>query len=791
MAMLKELEHLKISLDAIKLATNSFHDDYFVGVGGFGKVYKGEIITTTTDTDGGLAKVVAFKRLDRRHGQGEHEFLMEIMMLSRYRHKNLVSLLGFCDEGEEKILVYEYEFNGSLEKYLSSTTLTWAQRLKICIGAARGLEYLHNPLGTQQRVLHRDVKSANVLLDQFWEAKIADFGLSKMGPANQEFTFLVSNAVGTFGYCDPLYMETNILTKESDVYSFGVVLFEVLCGRLCIGKPDEEPRLLTEMAKRSYEQGAIEDIIFNGLREQMEPNSLKTFSSVAYRCLKREREERPTMAQVLEELELALEYQESFQSGKPMEYEEIIQMADREHPLVYTNKGELKLLLSSGILVDWGRRWFSLSKNEQNCEMISASEFSFKDPKIIEWVPDQNSRFSEVAKIERAEDMNIEVDIETIFLTPGITYAAYLVFKNFAEDNSDDSDHNSDHDSDDSHTVKSKMLFEPLYVGLQYKFKDAGEFSVSYLAEQIDNGWMLIELCQFISHKKAAKLEVSFDSIHVRDSILIEGIQFLPVELAIEEEPVAVDNSNTMIDTNWEQKLPRDYQYIIKTAKDHVPYNITNKEIYMLFIHGILTNRGRMFFSLNKDGIKCCMVAARVVLEDNEDNEDTSFRWISLHESIFKKAAECKSGSELNINCRINSHMMSPNTNYATYLVYKLPEVSDGKFECPLQVKDSDGYSSEDEKVQFVFLSSPKIPLIMMAKSDQDHNQRPNKNPLHRPKIEGTPRQRKDGWMEAQIWDFTTDATTRTININVELSLCDNEEELIGLIVQGIELRPK
>ncbi|CAI9275008.1 unnamed protein product [Lactuca saligna] len=144
--MLKELEHLKISLDAIKLATNSFHDDYFVRVGGFGKVYKGEIITTTTD--GGLAKVVAFKRLDRRHGQGEHEFLMEIMMLFRYRHKNLVSLLGFCDEGDEKILFYEYEFNGSLERYLSSNTLTWAQQLKICIGAARGLEYLHNPPGT-------------------------------------------------------------------------------------------------------------------------------------------------------------------------------------------------------------------------------------------------------------------------------------------------------------------------------------------------------------------------------------------------------------------------------------------------------------------------------------------------------------------------------------------------------------------------------------------------------------------------------------------------------------------
>ncbi|KAM0026934.1 putative protein kinase RLK-Pelle-CrRLK1L-1 family [Helianthus debilis subsp. tardiflorus] len=159
MALVKEFEHLKISSDVIKLATNSFGSEHFIGIGGFGKVYKGEIL----DKDG-QPITVTIKRLDRKHGQGDHEFMTEIMMLSRYRHKNLVSLVGFCDEADEKIFVYEYEFNGSLEKYLNSNTLTWVQRLKICVGAARRLEYLHNPLDTQQRVLHRDVKSANVLL---------------------------------------------------------------------------------------------------------------------------------------------------------------------------------------------------------------------------------------------------------------------------------------------------------------------------------------------------------------------------------------------------------------------------------------------------------------------------------------------------------------------------------------------------------------------------------------------------------------------------------------------------
>lgn len=786
--MLKELSHLKISLDAIKLATNNFAAEHFVGVGGFGKVYKGEITTTTT-TEPGLTKTVAIKRLDRRHGQGEHEFLMEIMLLSRYRHKNLVALLGFCDEAEEKILVYEYVSNGSLENYLSNKDLTWAQRLKICIGAARGLEYLHNPFGTQQRVLHRDVKSANVLLDEFWEAKIADFGLSKIGPANQEFTFLVSNAVGTFGYCDPLYAETNILTKESDVYSFGAVLFEVVCGRFCVGKPDDKHRLLTKLAQHSYEQGTIDDIIFDGLRDQMEPNSLTTVSSIAYRCLKREREERPTMAQVLEQLELALEYQESFQSGKPMEYEEIIQMADREQPLVYTNKRELKLLLSSGVLVDWGRRWFSLSKKEQNCEMISASEFSFQEPGIVDWMPHPTSRFSEVAKIERPRNLQIEVDIETILLSPGITYAAYLVLKYW----------DGFSDADEAVT----LCREPVFVGLQYKLKDAGESSFAHLADWTDNGWLLLELCQFVSYRKAAKVQLFLQGIPHYSTILIEGVQFLPVEMAIEEEAGVVvedaQNSNT-IDTNWEGKLPSDYQFIIKAAKDRVPYNITNKEIYMLLSSGILTNKGQMLFSLDKDGIKCCMAAARAIFEDSPEefsrfSDMACFRWISLPESRFEKVAECQSGRVLRINCHINSHMLSANTIYATYLVYKLPQVSSnnmGTLECPVEVKDMNFGSSKFNEVRYIFFSNPKTPLITLTKGDvhdQDGNQGAKKNPLYRPKVEGMPRKRKDGWMEAQIWGFKADVAASVI-ITFDLT-CNEQDQLTGLIVQGIEIRPK
>ncbi|KAM0029784.1 putative protein kinase RLK-Pelle-CrRLK1L-1 family transcription factor C2H2 family [Helianthus debilis subsp. tardiflorus] len=300
MFAIKEFKHLRIELRAIKLATNNFDDKNYIGKGGFGKVYKGELVHSEVRT------MVAVKRLDRAFGQGDPEFWKEIMMLSFYTHENIISLLGFCDEGGEKIIVYEYASNRSLDLYLSNTDLTWIQRLIICVGAARGLEYLHNSKGTQHRILHRDIKSSNILLDENWKAKISDFGLSKLGPANQEYTFLVSHAVGTVGYCDPLYAESGFLTKESDVYSFGVVLFEVLCGRLCMSYKDKHQPLVG-LARQSFEQNRLNEIIFDHIKEQINLESLKVFASVAYKCLKRDREERPTMTQIVKELEIALE----------------------------------------------------------------------------------------------------------------------------------------------------------------------------------------------------------------------------------------------------------------------------------------------------------------------------------------------------------------------------------------------------------------------------------------------------------------------------------------------------
>lgn len=293
-----EQNQLKLPLDDIKSATNNFSSENYIGQGGFGPVYKGQLPPFGT--------MVAVKRLDSKiSGQGQPEFLKEISMLAKYKHDNLVTLVGFSDEDGEKVLVYKHEDNGSLDNHLASTDLTWEQRLRICLGAARGLDYLHSGVGEAHRVIHCDIKSSNILLDTKLEAKISDFGLSKEGIKNVQYTFVVTSPCGTFGYVDPLYHKTGILTKESDVYSFGIVLFEVLCGRLAIIKEDEIP--LSELVRRCNRDNNLKQIISPDLR--MNPKSYEKFTTIALRCLKKDRKQRPTMGLIVRELETALEHQ--------------------------------------------------------------------------------------------------------------------------------------------------------------------------------------------------------------------------------------------------------------------------------------------------------------------------------------------------------------------------------------------------------------------------------------------------------------------------------------------------
>ncbi|KAL8513839.1 hypothetical protein ACS0TY_013090 [Phlomoides rotata] len=284
------------TLRELEKATNSFADENVIGEGGYGIVYRGVFDDNTT---------VAVKNLLNNRGQAEREFKVEVEAIGRVRHKNLVRLLGYCAEGTHRMLVYEYVNNGNLEQWVHGdvgpcSPLTWDIRMNIILGTAKGLTYLHECL--EPKVVHRDIKSSNILLDRHWNAKVSDFGLAKL--LGSEKSYITTRVMGTFGYVAPEYASTGMLNERSDVYSFGILIMEILTGRNPVDYSRAPGEVnLVDWLKTMVSNRDSEGVLDPKLPEKPSSRALKRTLLVALRCVDPNSQKRPKMGHVVHMLE--------------------------------------------------------------------------------------------------------------------------------------------------------------------------------------------------------------------------------------------------------------------------------------------------------------------------------------------------------------------------------------------------------------------------------------------------------------------------------------------------------
>ncbi|KAJ6833860.1 calcium/calmodulin-regulated receptor-like kinase 2 isoform X2 [Iris pallida] len=271
----------RYSYKDIQKATQNFTT--ILGEGSFGPVYKAVMPTS---------EIVAVKVLANNSKQGEREFQTEVMLLSRLHHRNLVNLLGYCVDKGQHMLIYEFMSNGSLASLLygdGQRNLSWEERLLISLDISRGIEYLHE--GAVPPVIHRDLKSANILLDKSVRAKVADFGLSKEEVSDGG----KSTLKGTYGYMDPDYVSTNKFTKKSDVYSFGIILFELITA---INPQQGLMDYINLAGIGDNGKADWDEIVDNKLMGKSNPDEIRLLADIAYRCLHKTPKKRPSIADV-------------------------------------------------------------------------------------------------------------------------------------------------------------------------------------------------------------------------------------------------------------------------------------------------------------------------------------------------------------------------------------------------------------------------------------------------------------------------------------------------------------
>ncbi|KAK7373135.1 hypothetical protein VNO80_06533 [Phaseolus coccineus] len=298
-----KLKNQTFSYSEVLNITNGF--EIMIGKGGFGEVYLGTLQS---------GERVAVKKLSLSSNQGYKEFKSEAKFLTLVHHRNVVSLVGYCDEGDAKALIYEYLSKGNLQEQLSdksSSVLGWKERVQIALDAASGLDYLHN--GCKPPIIHRDLKGSNILVDENMHAKISDFGLSRTFANDSDTHVLTNYPGGTPGYIDPEYHYSGILNKRSDVYSFGVILLELITGQPAIRGTPEKPSHIHSWVKSKLEAGDIQAIVDPRLEGNYHVASAWKFLDIAMSCLPHVAIQRPDISHITSELKDCLSLEVSLQ----------------------------------------------------------------------------------------------------------------------------------------------------------------------------------------------------------------------------------------------------------------------------------------------------------------------------------------------------------------------------------------------------------------------------------------------------------------------------------------------
>ncbi|KAJ0715918.1 putative phloem protein [Helianthus annuus] len=423
------------------------------------------------------------------------------------------------------------------------------------------------------------------------------------------------------------------------------------------------------MWQTCFDKNRLDDIICHGLKEQMDPLSFKTFSTIAYQCLKKAREERPTMAKIMQQLEIALKVQLFEDLGKSMNFEKMKKIAYRAtYTLTYISQSHLLLLFLKGILVDDGKTWFWVNKKGEHCELISAERCISKYERLyLEPITRPVSRFQFLFR--HLSTPYWRLTVETQFLSPHVTYVVNLVYD------------------------YGKRDIPNLRIPFKYKWNATIQYSTSCVGYLGKDGWRRTELFQFTSTKNDYYFDIEFlrekkSQQYDQDPPSIEGIEFCPLDLTDKklEEKNKVDNQLvTNSDINWGKKLPNGYSEILEWSEDTYHSLMTKKEVYFLLRKGLhlkdpqeWSSMGE-WFSINKNSKKCHMLSARCILQEeslgwNFLSRRVSWVWKSLPGSRFGEVAETCDKNHLAFSLQIKPQLLSPGTIYACYLVYKLPE---------------------------------------------------------------------------------------------------------------------